>query len=1161
MTYRYIIETLKKFDPDFDDGQVNRAINFALKHYGNNNNRSLEIAEIIISIYPDTNSVITSLLFFSLAKNHLKATKIKHYFGEEIVKIFDSLTKLFQMQHTYYHNTAQETFKLLLSLNPNIGIRVLLIRYAYLLHKIIFNFKVSDIEYYLISKEINEVYVPLFKEIKVEKIKTILQNVCLKILQPKLNKFIITFLEENYPNQEQLVIKIINAFHDILSGINIAYIISGRVKSPYSIARKIVQKSNETKRLFDIIGIRVIVEQEAECYKILDAIYNNYQHVPERHKDFIKLPKKNNYQSLHTIIIDRDSRKLEVQIRTKRMHYIAQFGTASHLQYKMQSIKSKNLDIAYSILNRFISDILNQFTIATMVHKSLRIDNRSAYLISDMIGIIKSDKRTLQQDVSSYQGNPTYYVDAVKIVNVNQEAPKLVSTEKPHIAIDIGKTSQFQGGYLVTIQTRYKYHNSIKNLPSSINKHVSYNKQVEENPLDKQPYIEKNLSSNNMYNDSKNSKKSNTLEALKKNSAIILEESNNTLHTDQAKEIKTVNTPPKNTDRSGDQRYLESDTRCRNEHNVASIPMSIKSDDTSNYIDEDVLVDETLKDNKINFNDQKTDYPSSSPKPQRTQEEKKQNTLSRTEDNIPNDSDNRNSGSDVSNAQKIVSQQENFKNIIIIRFVYDDNDIMNVRVEEFVSILKGTKITHLNFRDNYIGDTEIKTFASILKDTKITHLNLGHNYIGEIGVEILVSILKDTKITHLNLGHNYIGETGVEILASILKDTKITHLDLGSNEINDTGVDALASILKDTKITHLDLSCNNIGDTITNYEVNALASILKDTKITHLDLSCNNIGDTITNYEVDALASILKDTKITHLNLEYNKIGNTGVIALASILKNTKIIHLNLGHNYIGETGVEALASILKNNKITINFENQEIDNDMSSCYNSAFTKLQRIEEFLSYTDQYQKLKIANAEFQNTNWNEDQVDLGYETDYESEHNISNMQISIISDDTLSNSEINPRRGIKCSDSSISGEIYNKQKRFKKTMIIRLGYNESDIRNDEVEELISKLEYSNMTTVDAKQKSLKSASIEKINEDTTLQLQDERPCREFHKTTESTVTEYNVNTPISELKKLVESFPYENIVNNYIQIYNYSESEEYTIVGDVISDFDRLCLEG
>lgn len=132
---------------------------------------------------------------------------------------------------------------------------------------------------------------------------------------------IVTSLTEQYPNQQQLVISTINTLHDILSVVDIAYTISGRVKSYYSIAKKIVQKSSKVTELFDIIGIRVIVEEEGQCYKILDTIYNNYKHIPKRCKDFIKFPKKSGYQSLHTLIV-KDSQKIEVQIRTKRMHHI-----------------------------------------------------------------------------------------------------------------------------------------------------------------------------------------------------------------------------------------------------------------------------------------------------------------------------------------------------------------------------------------------------------------------------------------------------------------------------------------------------------------------------------------------------------------------------------------------------------------------------------------------------------------------------------------------------------------------------------------------------------------------------------------------------------------------------------------------------------------------
>ncbi|WP_238375602.1 bifunctional (p)ppGpp synthetase/guanosine-3',5'-bis(diphosphate) 3'-pyrophosphohydrolase [Rickettsia massiliae] len=453
MTYQHIITILQRYDHHFDCTQFDKAIKFLLK-YCHNNKYSLEISETLISIYPDTKSVITSLLFFTELKNHLTLTHIKYHFGEEIATIFFSLAELFRIQNTYC-NTIQETFQLFCSLKPNIAIRILLIRFAYLLHKIIFNCNISDIEYYLMSEEIKDIYVPLFKEITVEKINNVLQNVCLEILQPKLYKFITDFLKVNYQNPDQLVIKVINSFHDILSRLDVAYAISGRVKSTYSIAQKLVNKSNEIKNLCDIIGIRVIVTQDNECYKVLNTILNYYAHVPKRNKDFIKCPKKNNYQSLHTVIIDKDLRKLEVQIRTRRMHSIAQSGSASHLQYKLNLQNCNNLDVTHNILNKFIFNTLNQYSsIPTIVPKYLRI-NRLDGLISYIIGSIKPNDRTLKQDVSIYHENTRYYVDTAKIVNVNQKTLILVSKGKPYIATDTGKTSQLQDVSIYHENTRY----------------------------------------------------------------------------------------------------------------------------------------------------------------------------------------------------------------------------------------------------------------------------------------------------------------------------------------------------------------------------------------------------------------------------------------------------------------------------------------------------------------------------------------------------------------------------------------------------------------------------------------------------------------------------------------------------------------------------------
>ncbi|AFC70396.1 guanosine polyphosphate pyrophosphohydrolase [Rickettsia amblyommatis] len=953
MTYQHIIAILQRYDHHFDCTQFDKAIKFLVK-YCHNNKYSLEISETLISTYPDTKSVITSLLFFSSVKNHLTLTHIKYHFGEEIATIFFSLVELFRIQNTYC-NTIQETFQLFCSLKPNIAIRVLLIRFAYLLHKIIFHCNISDIEYYLMSEEIKDIYVPLFKEITVEKINNVLQNVCLEILQPKLYKFITDFLKVNYQNPDQLVIKVINSFHDILSRLDVEYAISGRVKSTYSIAHKLVNKSNEIKNLCDIIGIRVIVAQDNECYKVLNTIFNYYAHIPKRNKDFIKCPKKNNYQSLHTVIIDKDLRKLEVQIRTRRMHNIAQSGSASHLQYKLNLQNSNNLDIAHNILNKFILNTLNQYSsIPTIVPKYLRI-NRLDGLISYIIGPIKPNDRTLKQGVSIYHENTRYYVDTAKIVNVNQQTLILVSKGKPYIATDTGKTSQLQG---VSLQNMWTDQNSIKNSLSMLNKRVSYNTQIKERHLEQQLYTEKNLSSNGE------------------------------LSTNQLQEIEIANTSNKNPNLNDHHAYLKYYIKCTNTHTTSS--MQMKSDYELNYINKNVLIDAVIQ------NDQNTDNLSRTfskkLKLQCVPECKKKDKLFCTEVNLhlQNDSDNTNCSSDVSSSQKRSSQQKKCINTATIKFISDD-DIMNIRIEELMIILKDTQITYLDLSNNNIGDKEIKILTPMLKDTQITYLDLSNNNIGDkeikiltpmlkdtqityldlsnnnIGdkeIKILTPMLKDTQITYLNLRQNYIGDIGVRELAKILNNMHITYLNLSSNAINDTGTVELAAILKDTQITHLDLSSNNVGDTTIDDAVGQLAAILPDTKITHLNLGYNCIDAA----GIIALAKILPDTKITHLSLEFNNVDNAGATALAKILKDTKITYLNLDCNVIGLGGIRTLTTIVKEMNIIIHLTGQQPYHE-TDYYDGHFSKLQRI-EFLQLDPDLVR-EMANSTSDNTAENEE----------------------------------------------------------------------------------------------------------------------------------------------------------------------------------------------
>ncbi|WP_375327069.1 hypothetical protein [Candidatus Tisiphia endosymbiont of Nemotelus uliginosus] len=378
MIVQFITETLKKFDPNFDEARLKLAIHCNFKSHKSNDNYALKIAKIITSIYPDSNAVITALLFFSANKHNSELIDAQ-YDNTEIIALFKATSKLFKIYNRYYSNKQQDTFQLLLSLDQDIAIRILLIRFSYLLHKIIYSTKIIYMEYYFIALEISDIYVPLLKAVRLEDIQTILQDLCFQILQPEISKFIYSTLETQYLNRDLLNNEVINNLHNILSRIDICYKIYGRIKSPYSIWKKTVYKSSEVEKLFDIIGVRIIANKETECYKILQTIHNDYKIILGRFKNFITFPKSNGYQSLHTVIVNPALQKIEVQICTQKMYDITSLGFASHLHYKMRAIINQNLNITYKILNNLISTRLSKF-ILSIQQKTFHTGNRGRFL-------------------------------------------------------------------------------------------------------------------------------------------------------------------------------------------------------------------------------------------------------------------------------------------------------------------------------------------------------------------------------------------------------------------------------------------------------------------------------------------------------------------------------------------------------------------------------------------------------------------------------------------------------------------------------------------------------------------------------------------------------------------------------------------------------------
>jgi GTP pyrophosphokinase len=337
-----LISKLKSYDPSCDEEKVKKAIDFAIRYHGNQKRESgelyyyhpLEVAEIIINMRLDTSSVITAILHDTVEDTDLTLEEIEKYFGFEIAKLVDGVTKLTKIEFTSDHLRQAENFrKLLLAMSDDI--RVLLVKLADRLHNMkTIGFVKSPEKRMKIALETMEIYAPLAERIGVQQIKLELQDSCFAILHPEIRDSIITRLEAVTETEKHIISDIISELQNTLEESSLKVEVVGRRKTPYSIWQKMKQKNVGLDQLSDIIAFRIIVDNVADCYRALGVIHTQYKMVPESFQDFISTPKNNGYQSLHTVIIGPMQIKIEVQIRTKEMHEIAEFGVAAHWRYK-----------------------------------------------------------------------------------------------------------------------------------------------------------------------------------------------------------------------------------------------------------------------------------------------------------------------------------------------------------------------------------------------------------------------------------------------------------------------------------------------------------------------------------------------------------------------------------------------------------------------------------------------------------------------------------------------------------------------------------------------------------------------------------------------------------------------------------------------------------
>lgn len=349
-----ILEIVKLYHPSADLDLIRKAYVFAAKHHSGQVRRSgepyithpLEVARILASLRLDEASICTGLLHDTVEDTKATKEELSFLFGHDIANLVDGVTKLSQIKFQSTEERQAENFrKMLVAISRDI--RVLLVKLADRLHNM------RTLQYMplerqeRIASETLEIYAPLANRLGIGWLKIELEDLSFKYIRP----WDFRNLKEKIGKSKKERARFIE---DVSKDLKIAlrdahmqnFLVEGRPKHLWSIFRKMSDKGLSFDDIHDLIAFRVIVESLGQCYEALGNIHAKWRPIPGRFKDYIAMPKPNGYRSLHTTVISSNGERIEVQIRTKEMHEVAESGIAAHWRYKTGGIKPLEMDEA-----------------------------------------------------------------------------------------------------------------------------------------------------------------------------------------------------------------------------------------------------------------------------------------------------------------------------------------------------------------------------------------------------------------------------------------------------------------------------------------------------------------------------------------------------------------------------------------------------------------------------------------------------------------------------------------------------------------------------------------------------------------------------------------------------------------------------------------------
>ncbi len=336
-----LIALVRNYNPKTNAALIRQAYDYAAEMHEGQVRKSGEayfthpvaVAAILTEQRLDDATIVTALLHDTIEDTKSTYGEISRRFGEEIAELVDGVTKLTNLQLSSAHSQQAENFrKLFMAMSRDL--RVILVKLADRLHNMRTIRSMKPEKQAQKARETMEIFAPLAGRMGMQWMREELEDLAFKVINPEARNSIIRRFLTLQREAGDVVHKITADIRHELEKARIDADVFGRAKKPYSIWRKMQEKDLAFSRLSDIYGFRIISGTEADCYRILGVIHHRWRAVPGRFKDYISQPKQNGYRSIHTTVSGRDGKRVEVQVRSRQMHEVAEAGVAAHWSYR-----------------------------------------------------------------------------------------------------------------------------------------------------------------------------------------------------------------------------------------------------------------------------------------------------------------------------------------------------------------------------------------------------------------------------------------------------------------------------------------------------------------------------------------------------------------------------------------------------------------------------------------------------------------------------------------------------------------------------------------------------------------------------------------------------------------------------------------------------------